>query len=81
MGGSKLVPRKTGGLKKDIRYVQDFGLYDTETEDALVAVERTCLSLPRYLCLGGNGCSSRLAQTLARLTWSTSGMFLTFLVH
>ena len=54
MGGSKLVPTKTVGLRKDITYVQDFGVYDTQTEDALVAVERTCLSLPRYLCLGGN---------------------------
>ena len=54
----------------------DFGVYATQTEDLLVAVERTCLSLPRYLCLGGNWCSSTPAQTLARLTWSTSGMFL-----
>ena len=47
----------------------------------MVAAEQTCLSLPRYLCLGGNWCSLTPAQTLARLTWSTSGMFLTFLVY
>ena len=34
-------------------YVQDFGVYATQTEDAVVAVERACLSLPPYLFLGG----------------------------
>ena len=51
------------------------------TEDALAAVERTCLSLPRYLCLSGNWFSSTPAQSLARLTWSTSCMSLTFIVY
>ena len=34
-----------------------------------------------YVFGGGNWCSSTLAKTLAHLTWSTSGMFLTFLVY
>ena len=53
-GGSKLVPTKTVGLNPFITNVQDFGVYATQREDALVAVERTCSSRPRYLCLGSN---------------------------
>ena len=49
-GGSKLVLTKTVGLKS-LHYIRK-RIYVTQTDDALVAVERTCLSLPRYLCLG-----------------------------
>ena len=56
--GSKLVPTKTVGLKsldyartRLWRYANRRRFCATQTEDALIAVERMCLSLSRYLCL------------------------------
>ena len=44
VGGSNWFQRKRLVYNPYIAYVQDFGVYATQTEDALVAVERTCLS-------------------------------------